>query len=46
MVLEGNPEYTLNLLESDSLSTTQREFAREQWQLFKNWWSRWPGAVK
>lgn len=46
MVLEGNPEYTLNLNESDSLSETQRLFAQEQWQLFKNWWSRWPGAVK
>jgi dihydrodipicolinate synthase/N-acetylneuraminate lyase len=45
LVLEGNPEYELHLNESDALSATQREFARQQWQLFKNWWRQWPGAV-
>ncbi len=45
MVLEGNPEYELNLNETDSLSPTQREFARQQWQLFKNWWKTWTGAA-
>jgi 4-hydroxy-tetrahydrodipicolinate synthase len=43
MVLEGNPEYEHHFIESDGLSTTQREFVRMQWQLFKNWWSQWPG---
>ena len=45
MVLEGNPEYELHLNECDALSPTQREFARQQWQLFKTWWSQWPGAT-
>jgi 4-hydroxy-tetrahydrodipicolinate synthase len=44
MVLEGNPEYELNFNESDVLSPSQREFARQQWQLFKNWWSTWPAS--
>lgn len=43
MVLEGNPEYEHHFLESDGLSATQREFARMQWELFKNWWEQWPG---
>ena len=38
MVLEGNPEYELHFNETDSLSPTQREFARSQWALFKTWW--------
>jgi 4-hydroxy-tetrahydrodipicolinate synthase len=46
MVLEGNPEYELHLNESDSLSPTQRDFARQQWQVFKNWWTEWSGAVR
>jgi len=45
MVLEGHPEYELHLNDCDALSPTQREFARQQWQLFKNWWSQWPGAA-
>lgn len=44
LVLEGSPEYELNLNESDALSPTQREFARQQWEIFKNWWSRWLAA--
>ncbi|MCU0879048.1 MAG: dihydrodipicolinate synthase family protein [Pirellulaceae bacterium] len=44
LVLEGNPEYELNIHESDALSPSQREFARHQWQLFKHWWSTWPAA--
>lgn len=44
MVLEGNPEYELHFNASDALSPTQREFARQQWQSFKNWWSRWSEA--
>lgn len=41
LVLEGNPEYELHFNESDALSSTQREFARQQWQLFKTWWTNW-----
>lgn len=44
MVLEGNPEYELHFNASDGLSATQREYARTQWMLFKNWWNVWPGS--
>jgi 1-pyrroline-4-hydroxy-2-carboxylate deaminase len=44
LVLEGHPEYELHFNESDALSPSQREFARQQWQLFKNWWGTWSGA--
>jgi 4-hydroxy-tetrahydrodipicolinate synthase len=44
LVLEGNPEYELNFIDSDALSPSQREFVRGQWQLFKNWWNNWPAA--
>jgi dihydrodipicolinate synthase/N-acetylneuraminate lyase len=43
MVLEGSPEYEHHFNESDELSPTQRAFVRTQWQLFQNWWDRWPG---
>ncbi len=46
MVLEGNPEYELHFNESDALSSTQREFAKQQWQTFKKWWSTWSQAGK
>lgn len=44
MVLEGNPEYELHFNETDVLSASQREFARQQWQLFKEWWKTWSSA--
>jgi len=43
MVLEGNPEYTLHFNESDELSPSQRHFVEAQFDLFKSWWSSWPG---
>lgn len=43
MVLEGNAEYDRHFIESDGLGATQREFVRMQWELFKNWWDKWPG---
>jgi 4-hydroxy-tetrahydrodipicolinate synthase len=43
MVLEGRPEYEHHFLETDTLSPTQRAFARMQWELFTNWWKQWPG---
>ncbi len=44
MVLEGHPEYERHFNETDSLSPSQREFVRAQWELFKQWWAKWPGS--
>jgi len=44
MVLEGNPEYAHHFNPTDALSPSQKEFIRSQWQLFRTWWSHWPGA--
>jgi dihydrodipicolinate synthase/N-acetylneuraminate lyase len=49
MVLNGDKEYTLNFMESDELSESQRGFAESQLKLFKAWyadWSKLPGAVQ
>ncbi len=43
MVLEGNPEYEYHFNATDKLSPSQKEFMRSQWQLFRSWWSKWPG---
>jgi 4-hydroxy-tetrahydrodipicolinate synthase len=45
MVLEGNPEYEHHFNNSDSLSPSQSELIRSQWELFRQWWSTWPGAA-
>lgn len=44
MVLEGNQEYTRHFNSSDELSASQRAFLKDQWTLFRTWWSNWPGA--
>lgn len=44
MVLEGNPEYEHHFNKSDALSDSQRAYIHDQWNLFKRWWSQWPGA--
>ena len=44
MVLEGHSEYTHHFNPTDALSASQKEFIRTQWQLFRTWWSQWPGA--
>ena len=44
MVLEGNPEYEHHFYATDSLSPSQKQFARSQWEQFRNWWSAWPGS--
>ncbi len=44
MVLEGNPEYELQLMESDRLSESQLGFLDQQWNQFRTWWKNWPGA--
>ncbi|MGN6545920.1 MAG: dihydrodipicolinate synthase family protein [Aureliella sp.] len=45
MVLEGHEDYQWHLNESDRLSDRQRGFLESQWRQFKEWWSRWPGAI-
>lgn len=30
---------------SDALSDPQRQLIRAQWELFRKWWSVWPGAT-
>lgn len=45
MVLEGNPEYEHHFYATDSLSPSQKQFARSQWEQFRNWWSAWPGST-
>ncbi len=44
MVLEGHSAYEHQINASDQLSSSQREFLRSQWQQFRTWWSKWPGA--
>ncbi|TWU58347.1 dihydrodipicolinate synthase family protein [Rubripirellula reticaptiva] len=44
MVLEGNAEYEHQIYGSDKLSDSQRAFVRDQWQLFRDWWSTWSGV--
>ncbi len=44
MVLDGHAEYEHHINPTDALSPSQREYAKRQWDLFKAWWSNWPGA--
>lgn len=46
MVLEGHPEFERHFNPTDALSSTQREFIRSQWVLFKSWWESWKGAAQ
>lgn len=41
MVLGGNPEYALHFNETDALSASQKAYATEQYQLFKDWYADW-----
>ncbi|MFM7567292.1 MAG: dihydrodipicolinate synthase family protein, partial [Betaproteobacteria bacterium] len=41
MVLEGNPEYALNLNPTDELSASQKRYAAQQLALFKAWYAGW-----
>lgn len=43
LVLLGQDEYTLHFNATDALSSSQRQFAEAQLQLFQAWWDRWPG---
>ena len=44
MVLEGHTEYTHHFNATDALSASQKAFIQSQWQLFRTWWSQWPGS--
>lgn len=41
MVLNGDDEYTLHFNETDALSTAQRAFVTDQYNLFKTWYANW-----
>ena len=41
MVLEGHREYELHFNPTDSLSESQKRFARNQLELFKRWYAAW-----
>lgn len=41
MVLEGHYEYELHFNPTDSLSESQKRFARNQLELFKRWYANW-----
>ena len=45
LVLNGDEEYRLHFNETDALSDSQRGFVESQYELFKRWWSQWPGPV-
>lgn len=44
MVLEGHSAYEHNINLFDQLSPAQKGYIEDQWKLFRNWWSQWPGA--
>lgn len=44
MVLEGHSEYEHQINSFDKLSDSQRAYLQQQWRLFRDWWSNWPGA--
>ena len=41
MVLNGDDEYTLHFNETDSLTDSQRNYAENQYRLFKAWYANW-----
>ncbi len=48
LVLLGDDAYRLHFNETDQLSDSQRNYVKQQFQLFRNWyeqWSRQPGVV-
>ncbi len=45
MVLEGHSAYTNQINSTDQLSPSQTAFLKTQWQQFRNWWAKWPGAT-
>lgn len=45
MVLQGSREYLHHFNDTDALSPSQKAFATQQLELFKNWYANWPGAL-
>ncbi len=48
LLLKGEREYTLNFIETDELSASQRGYAEAQYKLFVTWYAEWSqqgGAV-
>ncbi len=43
MVLAGFPEYGHHFIATDKLSASQQHYADTQYNLFKDWYARWPG---
>lgn len=41
MVLNGDTEYTLHFNETDVLTDSQRQYAEDQYRLFKSWYADW-----
>lgn len=41
MVLNGDREYTLHFNETDRLSDSQRNYAEQQYNLFRTWYAAW-----
>ena len=37
--------YERSVHPADTLSPSQREYARRQWEIFQAWWQHWPGAT-
>ena len=43
LFLNGDTEFEHHFNETDALSDSQRGFVQQQYELFKKWWSDWPG---
>ncbi|WP_060481329.1 dihydrodipicolinate synthase family protein [Pseudomonas sp. NBRC 111119] len=41
MVLNGDTEYTLHFNETDALTDAQRNYAEQQYALFRSWYAQW-----
>lgn len=41
LVLNGEEEYRLHFIETDELSVSQRNYCKQQYQLFQNWYADW-----
>lgn len=45
LVLLGEDEYSFHFNQTDELSSSQKQFAKAQLELFQQWWDRWPGKA-
>ncbi|MCY1462293.1 hypothetical protein D9M71_800520 [compost metagenome] len=41
MVLNGDREYTLHFNATDALTDAQRNYAEQQYALFRQWYANW-----